>query len=202
MIRVCGRLAGLARYYFRRAWTSLVNDPEEMRLGLSAAERALALDPASSVALQERANYSMWRYRFLGDFAAYAQGGGDYRRAIQLDPANHVAFFDYGRALIWHDPSLAQNLFERAAELEPLAIQARGMDAAALDMRGLHTAAREHLQELDDGIFCCGGRNAVFPAGERAEFGPGRGDHGRAESPGARRIGNASMALGALHVSG
>jgi TolB-like protein/DNA-binding winged helix-turn-helix (wHTH) protein len=169
--RFAAAFAGLAGYYFRRAWTSMVNDPDELRLGLTAAERALELDPASSVALQARANYSMWRYRFLGDFAAYTQASGDYRRAIQLDPANYNALFDYGRALIWHEPSLAQSLFERVAELEPLAIPARAMGAVSLDIRGLHAAARQRLQELDDGILCCRGRYAVFLAGERSQFG-------------------------------
>ncbi len=149
----------------------MANDADEMRLGLAAAERAIALDPESSVALQARANYAMWQYRFLGDFGAFTQAQGDYRRAIQLDPSNQSAFFDYGRAVLWHDPPLAQGLYERMAELEPLAIAARAMSAAALDARGLHAAARERLQDLDDGIFCCRGRNAVYLAGDRLHFG-------------------------------
>jgi tetratricopeptide (TPR) repeat protein len=113
----------------------------------------------------------MWQYRFLGDFAAFTQASSDYRRAIQLDPSNQSAFFDYGRALIWHDPQLAQSLFERVVELEPLAVSARAMSAVALDKRGLHAAARERMQELDDGILCCRGSNAVYLAGQMMELG-------------------------------
>src|SRR5262249_12060227 len=49
--------AGLARYYFRRAWGSLTEIEESARLGTAAAERAMALDPASSEALLARASF-------------------------------------------------------------------------------------------------------------------------------------------------
>jgi TolB-like protein/DNA-binding winged helix-turn-helix (wHTH) protein len=169
--RFAAAYAGLARIYFGRAWTSLVNDPQEMQLGLAAAERALALDPGSSAALQARANYSMWRYRFLDDFAAYVQACSDYRRAIQLDPANQTALFDYGRAQLWHDPSIAKGLFERLGELEPLAIPARAMAATAMDLRGQRAAASERLKELADGVFCCQANYALYRAAEEQRFG-------------------------------
>jgi TolB-like protein/DNA-binding winged helix-turn-helix (wHTH) protein len=169
--RFAAAYGGLARYYFRRAWTDIDSDADELRLGLAAAERAITLDPQSSVALQERANFAMWQYRFLGDLGAYAQATADYRRAIQQDPSNQGAFFDYGRAMLWHDPQLAQTLFERVAELEPLALPARGMSATALGVRGLRTVARERLRTLDDGVLCCRGRNAIYRAGNLVQFG-------------------------------
>lgn len=157
--------AGLSRYYFHRAWTSLVDVDGGARLGLAAAERAVAFDPESSEAVQARANFGIWRYRFLGDFQAYTQAHADYRRAIQLDPANYTALFDYGRAVLWHDADLAQKLFERVVELEPLARGPRGMASVALTIRGEQETARTRLQALDDPVFGGQGRDAVFFAG-------------------------------------
>ncbi len=144
--------AALARYYFHHAWTLLDDVEDGARLGQAAAERAVALDPESSDAVQARANFAMWRYRFLGDYQAYGLARTDYRRAAQLDPSNDAALFDYGRAVLWHEPDLAQTLFERVAQLEPLANAAQGMSATALSHRGLHEAARTRLREADDWI--------------------------------------------------
>ncbi len=157
--------AGLSRYYFHRAWTSLVDVDGGARLGLAAAERAVAFDPESSEAVQARANFGIWRYRFLGDFQAYTQAHTDYRRAIQLDPSNYAALFDYGRAVLWHDADLAQKLFDRVVELEPLARAPRGMASVALTIRGEQETARTRLQALDDPVFGGQGREAVFFAG-------------------------------------
>ena len=157
--------AGLARYHFVRAWTSLTDVDDGVRLGLEAAERAVALDPESSEALQARANFAMWRYRFLGDFQAYTQAHRDYRRAIQLDPSNEAVIFDYGRAVLWHEPDLARALFDRVVELEPLARGARGMGAVALSIRGSPVAARQRIRELADGIVGGHGADAIYEAG-------------------------------------
>ena len=75
--------AGLARYYFERAWGTLTDTEESARLGAAAAERAVALDPTSSDALQTRTNFKFWRYRFGGDYGAYVG-----RRAICSESLN------------------------------------------------------------------------------------------------------------------
>ncbi|HEU4430679.1 MAG TPA: winged helix-turn-helix domain-containing protein, partial [Myxococcota bacterium] len=62
--------AGLARFYFIRAWSTLADAEQSARLGAAAAARAVALDPESSEARHANANFQFWRYRFRGDFAA------------------------------------------------------------------------------------------------------------------------------------
>lgn len=140
--------AGLAHYYFTRAWARLVDVEEGAQLGRAAAARAEALDPESSEALQAHANFEMWRYRITGKFDAYLAAQKAYRRAIELDPWDHYIFFDYGRAMLWHEPDLAQSLFERAGELDPLARIAQGASAVALSLRGSHDLARKRVQAL------------------------------------------------------
>ena len=197
--------AALARYYFHHAWTLLDDVEDSAPLGLAAAERAVALDPESSDALQARANFAMWRYRFLDDYQAYAQARTDYRRAAQLDPSNDAALFDYGRAVLWHEPDLAQNLFERVTELEPLANAAQGMSAVALSHRGLHDAARARMREAGDGITDPqrAGGLAVLLGRYRAVSGaPRRSGRSYARRALARRFGNTCVALGPVHVAG
>ena len=138
--------ARLAYYHFYRAWALAEDVGAEVRLGMPSAQRAVALDPGSSEALQARANFAMWRYRFLGDYGAYVTASDDFRRAIELDPYNDTAHFDYGRAVLWHDPGLAQSLFERTAQIEPLRRRAGGMAALVLAMRGEPDSARERLR--------------------------------------------------------
>lgn len=138
--------ARLAYYHFYRAWAMSDDVDAGVRLGMASAQRAVALDPESSEAMQSRANFEMWRYRFLGDYQAYVAASSDYRRSIQLDPYNDTAFFDYGRAVLWHEPDLAQSLFERTVQIEPLRRRAEGMAALTLGIRGDLDAARERLR--------------------------------------------------------
>ena len=84
--------AGLARYHFLRAWTTLIDTEESSRLGEAAAKHAVELDPDSSDAYVARANFEFWRYRFLGDYGAQVAAEDDMRHAIELDPANSAAF--------------------------------------------------------------------------------------------------------------
>jgi DNA-binding winged helix-turn-helix (wHTH) protein/tetratricopeptide (TPR) repeat protein len=139
--------ARLAYYHFYGAWALLGDVDADVRDGMAAARRAVELNPASSEALQARANFAMWRYRFLGDYEAFVAASSDYRRAIQLDPQNHTAVFDYGRAVLWHEPDLAQSLFERTVRIEPLRRRAAGMAALTVAMRGDPEAAREQLRD-------------------------------------------------------
>lgn len=140
--------ARLAYYYFYQSWAMQDDLDAGARLGMAAAQRAVALDPESSEALQARANFAMWRYRFQGDYQAFVDANADFRRAIELDPRNDTAVFDYGRALLWHEPDLAQNLFERTVAIEPLRRRAAGMAALTLGMRGQVDAARLRMQGL------------------------------------------------------
>ena len=134
--------AGIAQYHFKRAFISFTDIESGAQLGLAAAERAITLDPQSSEALEAQANFQAWQYRFRGDFPAHVQSQGDFRRAIELDPSNSLTFFDYGRALLWHDPDLAKSLFGRAGEIEPLARGAQNLTATLLSMGGQPQAAR------------------------------------------------------------
>jgi TolB-like protein len=138
--------ARLAYYHFYRAWAMADDVGDGVRLGMAAAQRAVALDPASSDALQARANFAMWRYRFLGDYAAFVAASDDFRRAIEFDPYNDTALFDYGRAVLWHEPDLAQSLFERTVQIEPLRRRAGGMAALTRAIRGDPDSAREMLR--------------------------------------------------------
>jgi TolB-like protein len=141
--------AGLALSYFRDAWVTLDALEQSAHLGRAAAERAVALDPESSEALIANANFEAWQSRFRGDFQAYARAQQGYRRAIEIAPSSAPAHFNYARAVEWDEPELAQRLFERAAELDPLFSQAQCRATGALHNRGLHDAARKRLQELE-----------------------------------------------------
>jgi TolB-like protein/DNA-binding winged helix-turn-helix (wHTH) protein len=140
--------AGLARYHFRRAWGSLVDTEESSRLGAAAAERAVALDPESSDAHLARANFEFWRYRFRGDYGAQVAAEADMQRAIELDPANSVAFEDFGRAIIWHAPETASGLLERAIQVDLLCTGPNIMIATLLGNRGQLDAARKRCADL------------------------------------------------------
>jgi TolB-like protein/DNA-binding winged helix-turn-helix (wHTH) protein len=141
--------AGLAHFYFRKAWLSMQDLEESVRLGRAAAERAVELDPDSSEALVAMANYEVWRWRFRDDSAAYTRAMSGYQRAIEFAPASAPAHFNYARAVEWDEPDLSLRLFERAAELDPLFSHAQGRAASRLSERGLHDAERQRLQELD-----------------------------------------------------
>jgi TolB-like protein/DNA-binding winged helix-turn-helix (wHTH) protein len=140
--------AGLARFYFRRAWGGLNDIEDSARLGTAAAEHAVALDPASIEALQARANFRFWRHRFRGDYEAFVSAESDMQRAIELDPTNSVTFEDFGRALIWHEPALAANLLEMAIRTDPLCVGPNVMIASLLGNRGQLDAARARCTEL------------------------------------------------------
>ncbi len=134
--------AGIAQYYFKRAFTSFTDIDRGTQLGLAAAERAIALDPESSEALETQATGQALRYRYRGDFSAYVQAQGNFRRAIEIDPSNNFVLFEYGRAVIWRDPDLAKSLFDRAVEIEPLDRGAQNLTATIFGMNGQPQAAR------------------------------------------------------------
>ncbi len=146
--------AGISQYHFKRAYAGLTDMERGAQLGIAAADRAFALDPESSEALEAQANFQAWLYRFRGDYAAFVQSQDHFQRAIELDPSNSLAYFDYGRANLWSQPDVAKRLFERAIEIDPLARGARTLGAIVLGMRGEPEAGRAECDEhrnLNDG---------------------------------------------------
>lgn len=140
--------AGLASYHLDRAAFTYVSPEESARLGREAAERAIALQPDGSDALRIMGGFEMWRYRFLGDSSAYDRADALFRRAIEADPSNRYALFDYGRTMLWYQPERARQSLEQTVELDPLARGAVGLAALAMSRQGMHEAARLRLQEL------------------------------------------------------
>jgi TolB-like protein/DNA-binding winged helix-turn-helix (wHTH) protein/Tfp pilus assembly protein PilF len=140
--------AALARYYFQRAWTTLADTEEGARLGIAAADRAVELDPNSSEALEARANFGFWRYRFGGDYEAYVAAQSDMQRAINIDPSNAGAFDDFGRAVLWNDPDLASSLLEQSIQLDLLCTGPNIMIAVVLGSRGHLETARQRCEAV------------------------------------------------------
>jgi TolB-like protein/DNA-binding winged helix-turn-helix (wHTH) protein/Tfp pilus assembly protein PilF len=140
--------AALSRYYFQRAWTKLTDTEEGARLGIAAADRAVELDPNSSEALEARANFGFWRYRFGGDYEAYVAAQSDMQRAINIDPSNAAAFEDFGRAVLWNDPDLASSLLEQSIQLDLLCTGPNVMIAVVLGSRGHLETARQRCEAV------------------------------------------------------
>jgi TolB-like protein/DNA-binding winged helix-turn-helix (wHTH) protein/Tfp pilus assembly protein PilF len=140
--------AAQSAYYFQRAWTKLTDTEEGARLGIAAAQRAVELDPNSSEALEARANFGFWRYRFEGDYAAYVAAQSDMQRAINIDPSNAGAFEDYGRGVLWNDPDLASSLTEQSIQLDLLCTGANIMIAVVLGTRGHLDTARQRCEAV------------------------------------------------------
>jgi TolB-like protein/DNA-binding winged helix-turn-helix (wHTH) protein/Tfp pilus assembly protein PilF len=140
--------AALSRYYFQRAWTKLTDTEDGARLGIAAAERAVELDPNSSEALEARANFGFWRYRFGGDYEAYVAAQSDMQRAINIDPSNAAAFDDFGRAVLWNDPDLASSLLEQSIQLDLLCTGPNIMIAVVLGSRGHLETARQRCEAV------------------------------------------------------
>ena len=138
--------AFLAHYYYNR-----LNDVEgDARLGWTAAERAVALDPELSEALGARAIFGAWRYQYQGDFDAYGQANRDFRRALELDPGNAEVPFHYARAVFWNEPDLARSLHGQTLQLDATRYSAEGQSAILLSLRGRHDEARRRVQALYD----------------------------------------------------
>jgi TolB-like protein/Tfp pilus assembly protein PilF len=140
--------AWLSRYYLRRVSSTLADVAENERLGVAAAERAYALDPDSSESLQARANFQFWRYRVRGDYEAHIAGEANLQRAIEIDPTNSLAYEDFGRAILWHEPQLAESLLERAIEIDALCTFPNVLVATLLGNRGRLEDARRRCAEL------------------------------------------------------
>jgi TolB-like protein/DNA-binding winged helix-turn-helix (wHTH) protein len=140
--------AGLAHYYFQRSWGTLTDTEEGPRLGAAAAERAVALDPASSEALEARANSEFWSYRFGGDYGAYVAAQNDMGRAIELDPSNSWAYEDFGRAILWSDPDRALTMLEQSIRIDLLCTGPNIMIAVILGSRGQLEAGRKRCEDL------------------------------------------------------
>ncbi len=140
--------SGLADAYF----LLINNHLQELDYGEGerAVARALELDPTSSEAHASRANFALLDYGRRGDATALDRALGDYRRAIELDPANAQAYHWYGIALEEQDPGAALRALERALELDPLMRQAQLAVANLYFDRGQYSKAREGLQQVID----------------------------------------------------
>ena len=140
--------AALSTYYFQRAWTKLTDTEQSAPLGIAAAQRAVDLDPNSSEALQARANFGFWQYRFQGDYAAYIAARSDMQRAINIDPSNAGAFAEFGRDVLWNDPDEASTLLERCIQLDLLCTGPNINIAVVLGARGHLDTARHRCEEV------------------------------------------------------
>ena len=140
--------AGLAQAYLHDAWFPSAAVEQEVRAGGAAAARAIELDANSSEALMARAILEAWQARFRGNSDARRRSAADFRRALELDPANSAIYFNFGRMTFWDQPELAQQMFEHALAIDPLWDTARSLSALLLSARGLPDAARDRLQEL------------------------------------------------------
>jgi len=152
--RFAAAYAALAGYHFRFAMSSLA----DADVGERTAALAVEIDPESSEAWQQLANFTFVRARRNGDYVAYLAGQEAMQRAIALDPGNSGAFQDYGRAVLWHEPHLALRMLERASQLEmlctyPLHLAAivRGSHGDLQSARSLRLEARR--REPDENVF-------------------------------------------------
>jgi TolB-like protein/Tfp pilus assembly protein PilF len=140
--------AGLADSYY----LLLQNHNEELdraeQRGREAADRALALDPKSSEAYASRGNFEQLRYELHGDASARDRALADFRRAVELDPANAQALHWFGGSVLESDPTLALQSFERAIALDPLMRQAQLAAADVIAGQGRYAEARERLAEI------------------------------------------------------
>lgn len=140
-----GAHAGLASYYFNNASSRNQSPEESWRLGLAAAERAYALGPDIAEAMRVMASFEMLRHRHRGESAAYGRAASLFERAVAAEPANSYVHFDFGRAIQWHEPRRALELFDRADELDPLVPVASSLGVLALSRMGMDEAARLRL---------------------------------------------------------
>jgi DNA-binding winged helix-turn-helix (wHTH) protein len=141
--------AGLALYHFHEAWAELRGVEEHTRAGRLATEQAMSLEPGSGEPLLAQANFEAWQSRSRGDFAAYERAVADFRRTLEVDPANSAAYFYFARAIVWDEPRLSQQMFARAVEIDPLWDVALSFSALLLSQRGQHDAARTRLADLE-----------------------------------------------------
>jgi Tfp pilus assembly protein PilF len=140
--------AGLAQYYFNRAWGALAETEESARLGTAEAERAVTLDPTSSDAAQARANFRFWHYRFGGDYQSFLAARSEMYRAIELDPSNSSAFSDFGHGILWDEPDLASSMLEQSMQIDVLHTAPSIYIAVLSGSRGQLDSARNRCEEL------------------------------------------------------
>ena len=142
--------SGLADAYFLLINNHLQELDDGERAGEQAVKRALELDPLSSEAHASRGNLATLRYGRHGDARALDRALADYRRAIELDPANGQAYHWYGIAIEERDPDAGLRALERALELDPLMRQAQLAVANLYFDRGQYGKAREGIQDVID----------------------------------------------------
>ncbi|MCA1408519.1 adenylate/guanylate cyclase domain-containing protein [Ensifer sp. IC3342] len=116
-LRICQRAVELDPNY-ARAWAMIAHCQAELHFGgrleergLSAAERALSLDPASSEAHAAKG-------RILAELGCFDEALALHRESLRLDPNSYDGHYGFGRTCLRlgrHEEAIEH--FERAAEL-------------------------------------------------------------------------------------
>jgi len=130
----------------------MVNYGEDIKDGeahaLEAAEKALALDPEAAGAYLVRANLARLRVLRDDNIQAHTQALADYRRAVELDPADADAFEAYGSEMVFEDPAQALDLFRKALDIDPFMRQATLDEAVTMGSLGDVTGALNGFERL------------------------------------------------------
>jgi TolB-like protein len=148
--------AGLAMAYAFRSGTKTPDRDSELTMMRTAAEKAVQLDPLSSDA-QSAIGVSSARD------AAWAQSEKSFRRAIELDANNSMAYLYYASYLLMplgrNDEALRE--LQLAEKADPLSPQVHGLLSFVLLSLGRNDDAAGHCEKASDHEGCLG-RARVF----------------------------------------
>ena len=140
--------AGIALMYGLQSRVQSVDPRHSDRLGMEAAERALALDPNLGDAYAARAFIEMARYQVSGDFPSLTHAQADFRQALALNPTDAYARVSFGFAEMYIDPDFALDLYEQALEIDPQQQHAQLQIANTFRNRGQFEEARKRYLSL------------------------------------------------------
>jgi TolB-like protein len=143
--------AGLAAAYAASSFQGFLDHTDELTQMRAAAEKAIQLDPLLGEAHQA-----------LG--MVYARDGKwvhsekSFRRAIELDPSNSLAYSDLTINLLLPLGRIEEGVHEMqiAEKTDPLSPQAQFVLASALLSAGRYEEAAGHCQKARDDIQCLG----------------------------------------------
>jgi adenylate cyclase len=165
---------------YARAWTLIALCQSSLRTrgraedsGLTAAERALALDPTLAEAHSARG-------RVLGDLGRYDEAFAEFEESVNLDPDSHDVRFNFGRAcFLLGRYELAVEHFERAAALtedgygslsylcQLYEVLGRGEDANDAARRALERIEKEIALHPDNALALSFGIGALVRLGDK-----------------------------------
>ena len=69
-------------------------------------------------------------------------------RVIELDPSNSLAYYDFGRAILWNEPDLASSLLEQSIQIDLSCTGPNIMIAVILGSHGQLEAAHKRCEDL------------------------------------------------------